>query len=243
MLILFFIIGSTFLISLIAFIGMITLSLKERLLSKILLILVAFSAGALMGGAFLHLLPEAVSESADIEIFWWVLGGFIFFFLIEKVLHWHHCHKTVHPHTFGYMNLIGDAIHNFTDGLIIAASFIANPSLGIATTIVIAAHEIPQEIGDFGVLIYSVFKKFRALILNFVAALTVVLGGLTGYLISEFVQQSISFLLPLAAGGFIYIASSDLIPEIRKEAEVRKSFLIFMTFLVGILLMWIARFI
>jgi len=196
-----------------------------------------------MGGAFLHLLPEAVSKSADIEIFWWVLGGFIFFFLIEKVLHWHHCHKTVHPHTFGYMNLIGDAIHNFTDGLIIAASFIASPSLGIATTIVIAAHEIPQEIGDFGVLIYSGFRKFRALFLNFVAALTVVIGGLTGYFISAFIQQSISFLLPLAAGGFIYIASSDLIPELRKEAEARKSFLIFMTFLVGILLMWIVKFI
>jgi zinc and cadmium transporter len=239
---LFLIIGSTFLISLIAFVGMITLFLKERLLSKILLILVAFSAGALMGGAFLHLLPEAVSKSIDIEIFWWVLGGFIFFFLIEKVLHWHHCHKTRHPHTFGYMNLIGDAIHNFTDGLIIAASFIAGPSLGIATTIVIAAHEIPQEIGDFGVLIYSGFKKFRALTLNFIAALTVVIGGLTGYFISAYIQQSIFFLLPLAAGGFIYIASSDLIPEIRKEVEAKKSFLIFITFLIGILLMWIARF-
>jgi len=240
--ILFLIIGSTFLISLIAFVGMITLFLKERLLSKILLILVAFSAGALMGGAFLHLLPEAVSKSIDIEIFWWVLVGFIFFFLMEKVLQWHHCHKTRHPHTFGYMNLIGDAIHNFTDGLIIAASFIVNPSLGIATTIVIAAHEIPQEIGDFGVLIYSGFKKFKALTLNFIAALTVVIGGLTGYFISAYIQQSIFFLLPLAAGGFIYIASSDLIPEIRKEVEAKKSFLIFITFLIGILLMWIARF-
>jgi len=239
---LFLIIGSTFLISFIAFVGMLVLFLKEKLLNEILLILVAFSAGALMGGSFLHLLPEVILKSIDIEIFWWVLAGFIFFFLMEKVLQWHHCHKTKHAHSFGYMNLIGDAIHNFTDGLIIAASFIANIPLGIATTIVIAAHEIPQEIGDFGVLIYSGFKKFRALILNFIVALIIVIGGLTGYFISAYIEQSTFFLLPLAAGGFIYIAASDLIPEIRKEAEVKKSFLIFVMFLIGILVMWIVRF-
>ena len=234
--------ASTLLISLIAFVGMFTLFLKEKLLEKILLILVSLSAGALMGGAFLHLLPATVEKTIEIDIFLWLLGGFILFFLLEKILQWHHCHRVRHVHTFGYMNLIGDTIHNFTDGLIIAASFITNFHLGIVTTLAIAFHEIPQEIGDFGVLLYSKFKKSKALVLNFLVALTVVLGGIIGYFISTYVEQFTILLLPLAAGGFIYIASSDLIPEIRKEVEAKKSFLIFMIFLIGILLMWIARF-
>jgi zinc and cadmium transporter len=233
---------STFLISFIAFVGMFTLFLKERLLKKILLFLVSLSAGTLMGGAFLHLLPEAVEKTIEIDIFLWILGGFILFYLIEKVLQWHHCHRVRHIHTFGYVNLIGDAVHNFTDGLIIAASFITNFHLGVVTTLAIAFHEIPQEIGDFGVLIYSGFKKIKALILNFLAALTVVFGGMVGYFISTYIQEFTIFLLPLAAGGFIYIASSDLIPEIRKEENLKKSLLTFTVFLIGILIMWIARF-
>jgi len=233
---------STFLISFIAFVGMFTLFLKERLLKKILLFLVSLSAGTLMGGAFLHLLPEAVERTIEIDIFLWILGGFILFYLIEKVLQWHHCHRVRHIHTFGYVNLIGDAVHNFTDGLIIAASFITNFHLGVVTTLAIAFHEIPQEIGDFGVLIYSGFKKIKALILNFLAALTVVFGGMVGYFISTYIQEFTIFLLPLAAGGFIYIASSDLIPEIRKEENLKKSLLTFTVFLIGILIMWIARF-
>ena len=148
------IIGSTLIIALIAFIGVIALAVKEALLNKILLILVSLSAGALMGGAFLHLIPEAVEETGSPEIISYVLVGFILFFVIEKVLHWRHCHKgKCDVHTFHYMNLIGDAVHNFIDGLIIAASFIVAVPLGITTSIAIAAHEIPQEIGDFGVLV------------------------------------------------------------------------------------------
>jgi len=139
------------------------------------------------------------------------------------------------------MNLIGDTIHNFTDGLIIAASFITNFHLGIVTTLAIAFHEIPQEIGDFGVLLYSGFKKSKALILNFLAALTVVFGGIVGYFISAYLELFTIFLLPLAAGGFIYIASSDLIPEIRKEEDLKKSLLTLLIFLIGILIMWFAR--
>jgi len=237
----FLIFGSTFLISFIAFVGMFTLFLKEKILEEVLLILVSLSAGALMGGAFLHLLPETVEKTIEIDIFLWLLGGFTLFFLIEKVLHWHHCHRVRHVHTLGYMNLIGDAIHNFTDGLIIAASFITNFHLGIVTTLAIAFHEIPQEIGDFGVLLYSGFKKSKALVLNFLAALTVVFGGIAGYFISTYIEQFTIFLLPIAAGGFIYIASSDLIPEIRKEENLKKSLLTFTTFLIGILIMWVAR--
>lgn len=232
---------STFTISLISFIGMVILFIKQSLLKKILLILVAFSAGALMGGAFLHLLPETVSKSTRIEMFAWILCGFIIFFLIEKILQWHHSHKAIHFHTIGYINLIGDVVHNFIDGLIIAASFITDFSLGVATSLAVAAHEIPQEIGDLGVLLYSGFNKNKALILNFIVALAVVGGGFIGYFVHAYIQKSLFLLLPLAIGGFIYISASDLIPEIREEVELKKSLLIFTIFLIGILIMWLLK--
>ncbi|MCK5458317.1 MAG: ZIP family metal transporter, partial [Thermoplasmatales archaeon] len=136
-----YIILTTFAIALIAFIGVFTLAMREQLLNKILIILVSFSAGALMGGAFLHLLPESIEKSGDENILLFVLVGFVLFFIIEKVLHWRHCHKgKCDVHTFHYMNLIGDSVHNFIDGLIIAGSFIVSIPLGLTTTIAIAAH-------------------------------------------------------------------------------------------------------
>jgi zinc and cadmium transporter len=239
-----YIIISTFLIALIAFIGIFTLAINDKVLNKILLVLVSLSAGALMGGAFLHLLPEAIEEAegTDFNIFFIVLIGFLLFFLIEKVLHWRHCHKgNCDVHTFHYMNLIGDSIHNFIDGLIISAGFISSLELGITTVIAIGAHEIPQEIGDFGVLIYGGFKKKKAIVLNFVVALTIVLGGIVGYLISSTVSQSVMFLLPFAAGGFIYIAATDLVPEIKKEIDIKKSMATILVFFCGILIMWMVK--
>ena len=203
MTILLYIIATTFAIALIAFIGIFALALKEKLLNKILLFLVSLSAGALMGGAFLHLLPESLekAEETNIDIFIIVLFGFVLFFIIEKVLYWRHCHKgKCEVHTFHYMNLIGDSVHNFIDGLIMAASFSISPSLGFTTTLAIAAHEIPQEIGDFGVLIYGGFEKKKAIILNFVVALTIVFGGIVGYYISKNINQAAMFLLPFAIG-------------------------------------------
>ena len=237
-----YIILTTFIIALIAFIGIFTLSLKDKVLNKILLILVSLSAGALMGGAFLHLLPESIEESGDTNPFIFVLIGFILFFVIEKVLHWRHCHKgKCDIHTFHYMNLIGDSIHNFIDGLIIAASFIVSTPLGLTTTIAIAAHEIPQEIGDFGVLIYGGFKKKKALLLNFIVALTIVIGGIIGYFVSQNIENTVAFLIPFAAGGFIYIAATDLIPEIKKEINIGKSMATMLVFICGILIMWLVK--
>jgi len=237
-----YIVLTTFVIALIAFVGVFTLAMKEHLLNKILLVLVSLSAGALMGGAFLHLLPEAVESSEGADILGFVLVGFILFFIIEKVLHWRHCHKgKCDVHTFQYMNLIGDSVHNFIDGLIIAASFIVSIPLGITTTVAIAAHEIPQEIGDFGVLIYGGFEKKKAILLNFAVALTVVIGGIVGYLISKSVEQAVVFLIPFAAGGFIYIAATDLIPEIKKELNIKKSMATMLVFICGILIMWLIK--
>jgi len=237
-----YILLATFIVSLISFVGVVCLALKENILNKILLILIGLSAGALMGGAFLHLLPEAVEKSTGLDVYLFVLIGFILFFLIEKVLHWRHCHKgECDVHTFQYMNLVGDSIHNFIDGLIMAASFVVSIPLGITTTIAISTHEIPQEIGDFGVLLYGGFSKKKAITLNFVVALTAVLGGIVGYFVSSLIENIVIFILPFAAGGFIYIAATDLVPEIRKELDMKKYMATLFVFICGILIMWVTK--
>lgn len=240
---LFFIIFATFLISAASLIGVFSLTIKEKTLSKFLLFLISLSAGALMGGAFLHLLPEA-SESIEQELMYSiVLLSFALFFVIEKLLHWRHCHKkkcTVHM--FGHMNLFGDTVHNFIDGLVIAAAFLTDTRLGVITSFAIALHEIPQELGDFGVLLYAGFSKKKALTWNFLVAAVSILGGIFGYYFSFYIGQMTSYLLPFAAGGFIYIAASDLMPEIKKETNLRKSMISFGIFLLGILIMYGVKF-
>jgi len=235
---------ATIIVSLIALIGIISLSIKEKVLKKILLVLVGFSAGALMGGAFLHLLPEALEKTNYNIVVMALLSGFIIFFIMEKFLKWHHCHKgKCDVHTFTYMILFGDSVHNFIDGIIIAASFIVSVPFGIITTIAIIAHEIPQEIGDFAVLIYGGFTKFKALLFNFLTALTAVLGAVFGYFLSGLTENIIHFVLPFAAGGFIYIAACDLIPELHKEVELKKSLWSLSFFIMGILFMWLIKFV
>ena len=237
-----YILISTIMITFIAFIGIFTLSINENILKKIVLVLVSLSAGALMGGAFLHLIPESIEVASGSNIFIIVLIGFIIFFIIEKILHWRHCHDgKCDVHTFHYMNLVGDSIHNFIDGLIIAAGFMVSIPLGFTTTIAIVAHEIPQEIGDFGVLIYGGFEKKKALILNFLVAFTIVIGGFVGYLLSNIIENYVYILLSFAAGGFIYIAATDLIPEIKKEVDIRKSTFTMLIFILGIVFMWIIK--
>ena len=204
--------------------------------------MVSLSVGGLMGGAFLHLLPEASEKVNGENIFLFTLIGFFLFLIIEKIIHWRHCHKDVCPiHTFVYMNLMGDAIHNFIDGIIIAASFIFNPSVGFASTVAIFLHEIPQEIGDFGVLVYGGIDKRRALFLNFLTAITSVVGGVLGFYFLGAVQNISQYLLSIAAGGFIYIAATDLIPEIRKENDPKKSIINFGIIFLGIMLMYILK--
>ncbi len=240
---------STVLISFIAFVGALCLFLKEKLLNKILLFLVSFSAGALLGGAFLHLLPEAISkvgaeENSLLKIFLYLLFGFCIFFILEQFIRWHHHHAMKHPKImpFSYLILVSDAIHNFIDGLVIAASFVIALPVGVVTALAVALHEIPQEIGDYGILVYGGFKRVKALFLNFLSAITVILGGVAGFLLAEKIGKSIVFLLPFAAGNFIYIASSDLIPEIKHKENFQRSILHFFVFLFGILLMLLIKF-
>jgi zinc and cadmium transporter len=230
-------------VSAISLVGILALLLKKDLLDRTLIALVGFSAGALIGGAFLHLLPEAVGHTKNLEIlFFYVILGFLIFFLLEKYLRWRHCHKeSCDIHAFTYLNLIGDSVHNFGDGLIIGTSFVINTDLGIAATLAIIFHEIPQEIGDFGVLVYGGFSKFKALFYNFLSALTAVAGTILGYYFSSSVSGFSSLILPVAAGGFLYIAACDLIPEIHKQTEFKKSGLSIAAFLLGIILMLLVK--
>lgn len=232
------IIIATIIVSLGSLIGILTLSINEAKLQRILLLLVAMSAGALMGSAFLHLLPEALELAPPYQTLSLSLFAFILFFIIERVFYWRHCHHgRCETHTFGYLNLLGDALHNFLDGLILAAAFLISPALGVTTTLAVALHEIPQEIGDFGVLLYSGFSRRWAILANVLVAATAVLGGLVGFLLYQTGINLEVYMLPLAAGGFLYIAAADLMPEIRKETNRQKSLAAFGLFLIGIFLM------
>jgi len=235
---------ATFIVSLLSFIGALTLLIKDKWLKKILILLVGLSAGALLGGALLHLIPETLEEISSEKTLLFVLIGFAAFLLLEKLLHWHHDHKCegkCEKHTLAYMILIGDGMHNFIDGLIIATSFMVDVKLGLVTTLAVIAHEIPQEISDFGVLVYGGFSKIKALLFNFFSALVAIFGAIIGLILSAQVEGFTPLFLAITAGGFIYIAASDLIPELNKEPKISKSLLSFIIFLIGILLMYILK--
>jgi len=237
----YWIIGSTFFVSLLSFSGVFILLLKEKI-DRILLFLVTFSAGALIGAAFFHLLAESIEEigvDRILHIFLSLIIGFCTFFILEQFIHWHHHHAREHPKImpFSYLILVSDSFHNFIDGLVIAASFLTGIKIGIITTLAVIFHEIPQEIGDFGVLIYGGMKKAKAFFYNFISAVVAVLGGIFGFLLSEKIERGILYLLPFAAGNFLYIACSDLIPEVKKKTEMKESLIHFFVFLLGISLM------
>ncbi|MBR9703798.1 ZIP family metal transporter [Candidatus Pacearchaeota archaeon] len=226
----------------IAFAGAFTLLISRKNLKKILLILVSFSIGALLGGAFFHLIPEALENLSILKTIIILLIGIIIFYLIEKYLHWHHCHKEgkckQHPYT--HLILYGDGLHNFIDGLIIASSFIISIPFGILTSLLIILHELPQEVGDFAILVYGGFTKKKALLYNFLAQLTAVLGGILGYFYLGLQNYAI-YLLPFAAGGFIYIAVKDLIPEVFKERDKIKIIQNIIAIILGLLILISAK--
>ncbi|MEO0136127.1 MAG: ZIP family metal transporter [candidate division WOR-3 bacterium] len=210
---------SVCLVSIISLIGIFFVAIKSSTLSRIILLLVSFAAGSLFGDAFIHLLPEAFIEFENsFLVSLLVIAGILIFFILEKFVRWRHCHiptSPEHPHPLVTMNLVGDLIHNLIDGMIIGASYSVNIHIGIATTIAVIMHEIPQEIGDFGVFIHGGLSLKRAIMLNFLSALTAVLGGIISLILGPVVKDYAITLLPLTAGGFIYIAGSDLIPELK----------------------------
>lgn len=237
---------SVIIVSLLSLVGIIFLLFSEEKVNKTLLLLVSFSAGSLMGGAFFHLLPETLEGCSNFLLpSIYILIGFCLFFIMERILRWHHCHKIdcdTHKH-LGQLNLIGDSIHNAIDGLVIISTFTISPILGIPVTLSIIFHEIPQEIGDFGVLLYAGFKKTTALLYNFLTALTALAGVILGYFLLDKVGGINQFLLPFAAGGFIYIAASDLVPEIHQEKSIVRSVISFIIFFLALLFMLGLKFI
>jgi len=236
-----YIFASVFVVSLISLVGIIALAVKIEKLKKALMFLVSFSAGSLIGGSFLHLLPELIEEEKfNLNSSFYIIGGILLFFVLEKILHWRHCHIPTcddHPHHLAAINLVGDGLHNLLDGIIIATAFFINPTTGIATTIAVILHEIPQEIGDFGVLIYAGLSKFKAIIYNLLSALTAILGAALAIIFQNTMENFIDIAVPLTIGGFIYIATADLIPELKKETSVISSLKQFIGIILGVSLM------
>lgn len=231
---------SVLIVSAVALIGVVTLWLRVVLLKRIVLLLVSFSAGALLGDVFFHLFPEMAEEwrliSSSLWVLWWILFGLI----TEKVIRWNHCHMPVtkeHTHPFAIMNLVGDMVHNLIDWLIIWASYLVSIPVGVATTLAVVFHEIPQEIWDFGVLVHGWFSKKRALLLNFLTALTAVVWVIVAFILYRYVNGMVAIFVPFAAGTFIYIAGSDLIPELHKENKLSQTLPQLVFFLLGIWIM------
>ncbi len=234
---LWWIVAGGLLMSAIALVGAVTLLLPEARLRSLLLPLVALAAGTLLGGAFFHLIPEAVSQSGnELSLYVWVVAGFAAFFALEQFLNWHHCHQTPCEHQpLTYLILVADGLHNFIGGLAVAGAFLIDIKVGVSVWLAAAAHEVPQELGDFAVLVHGGWKPGRALLFNLLSALTFLAGGLIAYASSRVFD--VSFLLPFAAGNFVYIAAADLIPEVKHHASLSRSLLHFAAFLTGLALL------
>lgn len=207
--------------------GILFLWVTEKKLKRAFIYLVSFAAGGLFGDVFLHLLPQTIETGFTTTAALIIIFGILSSFAVERFLQWRHCHIPTsgdHPHSFAYMNLFGDSVHNLIDGLIIGASYLASIPLGVATTIAVVFHEIPQEMGDFGVLVYGGFSKKKAVTFNFLTALTAVVGAIIALALGSYLEGVVPVLIPFAVGNFIYIAGSDLIPELRKDSpEPKKS--------------------
>lgn len=234
----------TFLGSVVSLVGGIILLFKEKFALKISNFLASFAAGTLLGTAFLDLLPEAQSYNSLKNIFFWALLGILFFFLLEKFIHWFHHHHE-HPQTMTKQTvaliILGDSVHNFIDGIVIAATFLINIPLGIVTSLAVAAHEIPQEIGDFSILLHRGVPGKKVFWLNLLSALTSLAGALLAYFLGNIIKTLIPIFLSITAGFFIYIALSDLIPEIHLENGAGKKTAIFQSALlfIGVVVVWL----
>jgi zinc and cadmium transporter len=237
--ILLWILGVALLNSLLGFVGIFSLWMSESTLKKIAKSLVAFSAGILLGGGFLHLLAESLERLSVMSALGITVIGFLIFFVLEGCLHWHHCEKC-EMHAYNNLMIIGDSIHNFIDGLVLAGTFMTSISLGLVTSLMIMGHEFPQEVGVFGVLVSGGFKRVRAMLYSFLAQSTCILGGILGFLFFKNITTFTSYLLPFAAGGFIYISAADLIPRMHK-AEGKEKITLFLWLFAGLLFMAVIK--
>lgn len=228
--------SATFLVALVSLIGLCIFFLEEKTINKLIPFFISLAVGILLGDAFIHLLPEAIEHSNDQSmVFGACLAGILAFYMIEQIFHWHHSHDNIQlkentkkrPQSYVYMSLLGDGVHNFVDGILIAGSFLVDPKLGITTTIAIIVHEIPQEISDIAVLLRGGLSKHKAVFFNFLCALCCLAGALFIFMINHWFDFNVAILLAFTAGGFIYIAMTDLIPILKntlKEISLPKQF-------------------
>lgn len=249
--------GSVVVVSAVSLIGVFGLSMREALLRRTLFALVALATGAMFGNVLLHLIPEAYTEAGSMQgAGLAIIAGVLAFFVLEKVLHWQHAHAVgeegqgkhiphqgagePHEHDTAHLGplvLIADALHNLLDGFIIVGAYLVSPSIGIATTVAVILHEIPQEIGDFGLLLHAGYSRAQALMWNFFSALTAFAGAAAGLYLAGAIEGSIPYMVAFAAGNLLYIAGSDLIPELRKTTDARRSIVQLVLVVVGVALM------
>lgn len=233
--------------SLISLVGILVLVVSKRDLKRVISVLVALAGGVMMGEVFIHIIPEVAHEFGfGLEISLYFLVGILFFYILEEFLAWRHCHDIdclEHPKKLALMNLVGDGFHNLTDGMIIAGSFLASTSLGIATTIAVAIHEIPQELGDFGILLCGGFSKRKAVLYNLLSGLVALLGMVFVLVIGGRFSGITKFVVPFTGGGFLYIVGSGIIPELhrRTENKMGRALAQFLVFVAGVLVMVFLR--
>ena len=242
---------SVILVSLTSLVCIFFIFLKESFLKKLIFLLIGLSVGSLFGDTFIHLLPQIYAKGNNLSVSFAVLFGILLFFILEKFINWHHSHEEenavglhrdceggdCHIQPAGYTILFGDTLHNFIDGLIVAASYLISIEVGIATTIAVVLHEIPHEIGDFAVMLHSGFTTKKALFWNVVSSLAAILGAIAGLFLGLKIEGVLPLLIALAAGGFIYIAGSDLVPQLHRDTKIKQSIYQLISILVGVGLM------
>jgi len=233
---LFYILISVLIVSLISLIGIFFVA-KRKWNETFTNSTVSFAIGTMLATVFLHLLEHIEDYNLTIGIF--AILGILSFFVLEKYIHWHHCHKADHDcetvKPVGYLSLFADFIHNILDGVLIAIGYGVNIETGIATTISVIIHEIPQEIADFGLLLHSGFSRAKALFFNFISALAAFLGVFLYFILMNTFEKLEPFMIAFAIGGFLYIAMSDLIPTLHEEKELSKSLMQFVLIVLGVL--------
>jgi len=241
------------LVSILSFVGVFTLTLREKTLDDLLFVFMSFAAGGILGAAYFDLIPEAIRLVESGQALVLQVSGFMVFFLVERLVYWFHGHghgdsgsvriscedKRTSVKEYVYLNLLGDAIHNAMDGIVIASSFFVGIGAGLATTLAVIFHEIPQEIGDFAILVYGGLTKRRALWLNFLTAASSILGAIYAYLFLSVTENRLGYVLAFMAGGFVYLSASELIPEIKREADLGKSLVQFALFCAGVAFIWL----
>ena len=234
---------SVLLVSFVSLAGLVTLSMSRKLLDRIMTYLVSFATGSLFGGALIHLLPEAyASASNPLHVSLWTIGGLATFFVMEKFFRWRHCHHPTtdeHVHPVVPMNIFGDGMHNFIDGVLIAISYSASIPLGISTTVAVLFHEIPQEISDYSILINGGLSMKKALLVNLMTASLALVGAMFALQMGKSITGFTDALVPITAGGFLYIAGSDLIPELHHNTDAKKSIIQLLMLIAGVTVMTI----